>query len=76
MESLMFLKEKRNVDIKGCACADGRKKWEIMKKEDGASPTVSTESVFITAVMYAHEGWYVAIFDIPGPIFAQKQISM
>ena len=36
------------------------------KKEDVASPKVSTESVFITAAVDAHEGHDVATFDITG----------
>ena len=36
------------------------------KNEDADSPTVVTESVFITIVVDAHEGWEMAIFDILG----------
>jgi hypothetical protein len=32
--SLMFLTEKRNGDIKGRACADGRKQREDFSKQD------------------------------------------
>ena len=34
--------------------------------EDADSSTVDTESVFITAAVDAHEGYYVVTFDIPG----------
>jgi hypothetical protein len=62
----MFLKEKRNGEIKGHACADRRKQCKTINKEDAASPTMATESVFIPAAIKAHEGRHVAVFDIPG----------
>jgi hypothetical protein len=64
--SLMFLKEKRNGDIKGRTCADGRKQREDFNREDATSPTVATESIFLTALIEALEGRDVACFDIPG----------
>jgi hypothetical protein len=64
--SLMFLKEKRNGDIKGRACADGRKQREDFTKQDATSPTVSVDSIFLTAIIEAQEGRDVACFDIPG----------
>ena len=63
--SLMFLKEKRDGEIKGRTCADGRKQREEFSKEDATSPTVSTESIFLTALIEALEGRDVACFDIP-----------
>ena len=48
-------------------CADGRKQKDgTWSKQETISPTVATESVFITAVIDAHEGRDVACFDIPG----------
>ncbi len=65
--SLMFLKEKRDSSIKARMCADGRKQKDgTWAKQDTTSPTVAMESVFITAVIDAHEGRDVACFDIPG----------
>jgi hypothetical protein len=64
--SLMFLKEKRNGDIKGRACADGRPQREIFEKQDATSPTIATESIFLTALIDALEQRHVACFDIPG----------
>jgi hypothetical protein len=67
ISSLMFLKEKQDKSIKGRACADGRKQhndWPT--KQDSTSPTVSTESVFITAMIDAHKERDVGCFDIPG----------
>jgi hypothetical protein len=63
--SLMFLKEKRNDEIKGRACVDGRKQHKTINKEDAASPTVATESVFIAAAIKAHKGRHVAYTPRP-----------
>ena len=63
---LMFLKRKRNGKIKGRGCADGRKQRGHIAKEDTVSPTVSTEAVFITAIVDAMEKREVAVVDIPG----------
>ena len=49
--SLMFLKEKCDGTIKGRACAIGTPQRAYTKKEDAASPTCATESVFITSVV-------------------------
>ena len=62
----MFLTEKRDGNIKGRACADGRKQQESIRKEDAASPTVALESIFLTSAIEAHEGREVATIDIPG----------
>jgi hypothetical protein len=66
ISSLMFLKEKRNGDVKGRACADGRKQREDFTKQDATSPTVSVDSIFLTAIIEAKEERDVACFDIPG----------
>ena len=63
---LMFLKRKRNGKIKGRGCADGRKQRAYIAKEDATSPTVSTDAVFITAIIDAMEGRCVTVVDIPG----------
>jgi hypothetical protein len=55
LASLMFLKEKRDKMVKALMCADGRKQHGDWTKQELTSPTVSTESVFITAVVGAHE---------------------
>jgi hypothetical protein len=44
LESLMFLKEKRDGTIKGRACADGRKQREGSTKSNATSTTVSLEA--------------------------------
>jgi hypothetical protein len=47
LESMMFLKEKRDGTIKGRACADGRKQRETAVPGATTSPTVAVESVMI-----------------------------
>ena len=53
-------------EIKGCGCADGRKQRAYTAREDAASPTVATESIFLTTVIDALEGRDVAVIDVPG----------
>lgn len=53
---LMFLKRKRNGRIKGRGCADGRPQRNYIPQEDAMAPTVSTEAVFLTALIDALEG--------------------
>ena len=62
----MFLKIKRNGDIKGRGCADGRKQREFISKEEASSPTVSTHPLMATCLIDAIEGRDVATVDIPG----------
>jgi hypothetical protein len=63
---LMFLKEKQDKSVKARMCAGGCKQRGDWTKQQSTLPTVATESVFITAVINAHEGQDVACFDIPG----------
>ena len=70
---LMFLKKKRNGTVKGRGCADKRKQRAYITKEDSTSPTISTEAVFLTAVVDAWEGRKVAVLDVPG---AFMQVDM
>ena len=65
LSSLLFLKEKRTGDIKGRACINGAPQRSYIPKEDAASPTVSTESTFITATIAAKEGRRVRCYDVP-----------
>ena len=66
LEYLMFLKKKRSGKIKGRGCADGRKQRVYKTKEETSSPTVTTESLFLSCVIDAKEGRDVATCDIPG----------
>ena len=65
LSSLLFLKEKRSGKIKGRACINGAPQRAYIPKEEAASPTVSTESTFITASIAAHEHRKVRCYDIP-----------
>jgi hypothetical protein len=65
LSSLMFLKEKWDQSVKAQMCADGWKQRGDWTKQETTLPTVSTEAVFITAVIDAHEECDVACFDIP-----------
>jgi hypothetical protein len=63
---LMFLKEKRNGDIKGRGCADGRSQRDYMEKADTSSPTILTEALILSCMIDAKEDRDVATADIPG----------
>jgi Reverse transcriptase (RNA-dependent DNA polymerase) len=71
---LMFLKEKRCGRIKARGCADGRKQRLWKTKEETSSPTVRTNSLFLTAIIAALEGRKVVTVDIPGA-FMQTDID-
>ena len=53
LASLMFITEKRNGDIKARKIADGSKQrtYDGYKKSDDSSPTVATDSIFLTGVI-------------------------
>ena len=53
LESHMFLKEKRSIEIKGQTVAGRNKKRDFVSKEDAISPTVATESVLPTFLIEA-----------------------
>ena len=69
----MFLKKKRCGTIKGRGCADGCKQRAYITKEQLTSPTISTEAVFLTAVVNAWENRKVAVLDVPS---AFMQVDM
>ena len=52
---LMFLKCKRCGKIQGRGCADGRKQRAYITKEESTTPAVSTEAVFLMAMIDAME---------------------
>ncbi len=66
LESLIFLTKKRCGRIKARACANGSKQRSYIAKENAISPTVATDSVFITSAIEAHERRRVMTMDIPG----------
>lgn len=66
LEYLMFLKEKRNKEIKARGCVDGRPQQNYLSKEEVSSSTVILESVFMIAVIGAKEERHHITLDIPG----------
>ena len=70
---LVFLKKKRCGTIKGRGCANGCKQRAHITKEQSTSPTISTEAVFLMAVVDAWENRKVAVLDLPG---AFRQVDM
>lgn len=74
MESLIFLTEKRDGTIKARHCANGSTQRSYMEREEVTSPTVSTESIMLTAVIDAKEGRDVATCDIPNA-FIQTEVQ-
>ena len=54
-EALMFLCEKKDGSIKGHMVYNGKPTREWLTREDVASPTAATESVFLTAAIDALE---------------------
>ena len=75
----MNIVEKRNGIVKARAVADGSKEQTLpgYKKEDGASPTVATDSIMITAAIEAHKQRDVATIDIPSSyLHAYNDIEM
>ena len=74
LESHMFLKQKRDGNVKGCHMAGGIKQRDFISKEDASSPTVSTEAVMLTHVVDAEEDRDVATIDIPNA-FIQTRVE-
>ncbi len=74
MESLLFLTEKKDGTIKGRACANGSIQREYVSRDDAASPTAATESIFITGIIDAKEERDVMTADIPNA-FVQTEID-
>jgi hypothetical protein len=63
---LKFLKKKWDKTVKALMCTDGQKQRGNWSKQESTSSMLTTELVFITAVVDAHKGRDVACFDIPG----------
>ena len=74
LESLIFLTEKKDGQIKAHHCANGSTQRDYMTREDVSSPTVSTESTLLTAVIEAEEERDVATCDIPNA-FIQTEVE-
>jgi hypothetical protein len=66
LKYLMYLKEKRDGNVKGRGCADGRPQRVYTPKSETSSPTASLAGMIMTCVIDAYEGRDVATLDIPG----------
>ncbi len=66
LSSLIFLKEKKDGNIKARSCANGNPQREYIAKIEAAAPTVALEYVFITSFIDAKERRKVVTIDIPG----------
>ena len=64
--AINLIKEKRCRKLKGSTREDGRPQRCYTTKEDVSSPTIYLEDIFTSIIIDAHEGIYVAIFDLPG----------
>jgi hypothetical protein len=64
-EAVNLIKQKKNGEIKGRCCADGRSQRNYISKEESASPTVATESVLLTSIIEAKENRKVVTLDVP-----------
>ena len=65
IESLIFLVQKKSGEIKARHCANGSTQSVWMDKNDATSPTVGTNSLFITAAIDAKEKRHVKTADVP-----------
>ena len=74
LESHQFLKEKRDLTIKGCLVAGGDKQRSFTPQTEATSPTPHTESIFITSAIDALEQRDVATIDIPNT-FVQTELK-
>ena len=66
LRSIIFVKEKQDKSIKTRACIDGSPQWAYIPRKDPASPTASTDSLFITEAIDALEGRIVGHANLPG----------
>ena len=74
LESHLFLKQKRDLSVKGRMVAGGNKQRSEILAIEATSPTAALESVLLTATIDAHEERDVAIINIPNA-FVQTRIT-
>ncbi len=63
---MIFLRQKKNGEVKARSCANGNPQREHITKEESAAPTVALESVFLTSTIDAKENRELVMIDIPG----------
>ena len=66
LRAVNLIKEKRNGDIKGRTCADGRKQRALYSKGEMSSPTLSSESLLMLLCVDAIEERDTAFCDVAG----------
>jgi hypothetical protein len=74
MESLIFLVEKRDGSVKARTCVNGSTQRGYMDRDEATSPTASTESILLTAVIDAQQRRDVMTADIPNA-FVQTSLG-
>jgi hypothetical protein len=75
LESFIFLAEKKDDQIKGRICANGSTQREYVGRNQASSPTVSTESIFLTVTIEAEENRDIMTVDIPNA-FVQTELNL
>ncbi len=63
---MIFLRQKKNGEVKARSCANGNPQREHIAKEEAAAPTVTLELVFLTLKIDVKENREVVMIDIPG----------
>ena len=65
MSMVVFTVKKSDGTIKTRACANGSTQREFIPAADAGSPTVATQSIFMSSMIDAHEGRHTMTLDIP-----------
>ena len=69
---LMFLKEKRDGNVKGRGCANGHKQQLLVQKEQTSSPTVYNQALMLSCMFDAKEKRDVGTAEVPGAFLQTK----
>ena len=72
--ALAYLTEKRDGTIKGQTVFNGKPTRAWMNKEDSMSPTASTESLFLLAIIDAYEWRDIMVNDVPNAFIQAPNI--
>jgi hypothetical protein len=72
LKYLMHLKEKKDGDIKGQGCADGRPQRLYTPKNKTSLPTASLAGLILTCIIDAYKNRDVATVDLPGAFLQTK----
>jgi hypothetical protein len=73
LRAINLIKEKRNGDLKGRTCADGRKQRNWYTKERTTSPTISNDSLMAILTLSAAERRKIAMWDVEGAYLLADQ---